>query len=345
MMGHLRWLYNQALELVKNETCKPELKNLRETCVNNTCYPEGHFIRTIDHDVRYEVVRELVRSYKSCFTRMKKRQITHFELSKRTKKQDQILTIQHKHWNHKRGWYKDNILDIKTQGFQQVPQNIEFAVKIQLTRLGEWYLLVPEKGVVCESQANDVVSLDPGVRTFQTCYNPSGELTEWGVKSNERISELYDRIRKLSKALKKSRLNRTKRKGIHESILRVYRKISRLVDDLHYKLVKWLVSNHRLILIPEFGTSRMVRGRLYSKTKREMSLLRHHEFRRRLEDKARWYKVEVRVVDESYTSMTCTGCGRLNERRTSKQLECAWCGLKVDRDVAGSRNILIKSLS
>ena len=43
-----------------------------------------------------------------------------------------------------------------------------------------------------------VAGLDPGVRTFQTCYDPSGLVVEWGKRDVERIYRLcyrYDRLR------------------------------------------------------------------------------------------------------------------------------------------------------
>ena len=42
-----------------------------------------------------------------------------------------------------------------------------------------------------------IISLDPGVRTFMTGYNPSGEAIEWGKGDVNRLYRLclhYDRI-------------------------------------------------------------------------------------------------------------------------------------------------------
>jgi len=50
------------------------------------------------------------------------------------------------------------------------------------------------------------------------------------------------------------------------------------------------------------------------------------------------------IVNESYTSKTCTECGELNDVQGSEEYHCNVCGLDVDRDVNGSRNILIKNL-
>ncbi len=47
---------------------------------------------------------------------------------------------------------------------------------------------------------------------------------------------------------------------------------------------------------------------------------------------------------EEYTSKTCGNCGVLkNNLGGSKVLNCGSCGLKIDRDINGSRNILLKT--
>ena len=51
--------------------------------------------------------------------------------------------------------------------------------------------------VVEENRGSGIISLDPGVRTFMTGYNPSGEVIEWGKGDISRIYRLclhYDRI-------------------------------------------------------------------------------------------------------------------------------------------------------
>ena len=55
-------------------------------------------------------------------------------------------------------------------------------------------------------------------------------------------------------------------------------------------------------------------------------------------------KKKLYVVDESYTSKTCTLCGKINDVKGAEVYKCKECGNEVDRDVNGSRNILIKNL-
>src|SRR5436853_841207 len=55
----------------------------------------------------------------------------------------------------------------------------------------------PKFSVVEEKKGAGIISLDPGVRTFMTGYNPSGETIEWEKGDINRIYRLclhYDRI-------------------------------------------------------------------------------------------------------------------------------------------------------
>jgi len=89
----------------------------------------------------------------------------------------------------------------------------------------------------------------------------------------------------------------------------------------------------------------MVRGKKISrKTKRLLYLFSFFSFKQRLTFACKYYNKTLCIVNESYTSKTCTECGELNDVQGSEEYHCNVCGLDVDRDVNGSRNILIKNL-
>jgi putative transposase len=81
-----------------------------------------------------------------------------------------------------------------------------------------------------------------------------------------------------------------------------------------------------------------------SKSVRQMLCWSHFRFRERLLFKCREYGSNVAVVDESWTSKTCSGCGLLDHNLGSKKVYwCRGCGLTIDRDVNGAKNILLKN--
>ena len=73
----------------------------------------------------------------------------------------------------------------------------------------------------------------------------------------------------------------------------------------------------------------------------------HFSFRCHLIHKAKEFpNVHVFVVNESYTSKTCTNCGHIDENLKGKEVyECSACALKWGRDNNGARNILLRFLS
>ena len=80
-----------------------------------------------------------------------------------------------------------------------------------------------------------------------------------------------------------------------------------------------------------------------SKTARNMMTLSHFRFRTHLLNKM---GDRVVLVNESYTSKTCSSCFVLNHSLGgSKTFNCSECNYTIDRDVNGARNILIKNLS
>lgn len=54
-------------------------------------------------------------------------------------------------------------------------------------------------------------------------------------------------------------------------------------------------------------------------------------------------KREIHVVKEHYTSQACTKCGNC-KKINGKTYNCGKCGLSINRDINGARNILLKYL-
>lgn len=70
----------------------------------------------------------------------------------------------------------------------------------------------------------------------------------------------------------------------------------------------------------------------------------HFTFRQHLIHKAREYGVNVYLCHEDYTSKTCTKCREINNVGGKEYFTCVSCGLSIDRDVNGARNILLCAL-
>ena len=175
-----------------------------------------------------------------------------------------------------------------------------------------------------------IISLDPGVRKFLVGYDPGGQSIFIGDGASKELSELLYTVDKIEN--KRDRLL-------------LWRKIKNLVNELHWKTVSFLIKNYDIILLPDFRTSEMVKKKKLSRmTKRLMLMFSFHRFKQKLSWKCNVHNKKLIIVDESFTSCTCTNCGIINNTKGKENLKCIKCNLEIDRDVAGSRNILIKTL-
>jgi len=213
-------------------------------------------------------------------------------------------------------------------------------------KINQYYLLIPvdvpiqPKETIVEKQ--EIISLDTGVRTFQTGYSPNGEIVEIGKDDYLKISLLLEKTDIMQK-----KLNRTKKKKWRIRRLKLFCRIKNMISDLHWKTIKFLVSSYKTIIIPDFRIGGMVKSlRLPKKTKRMLYMYSYFAFKQRLLYKASLEEVKVFVVDESFTSKTCGRCGwQHHSLGGNKTFRCKECSLEIDRDFNGARNILLKHLS
>jgi len=72
---------------------------------------------------------------------------------------------------------------------------------------------------------------------------------------------------------------------------------------------------------------------------------KYYTFNQRLEYKSKLKGVKLEVIDEAYTSKTCSNCCYYNsELGGSNIYNCYLCEISIDRDLNGARNIYFKSI-
>jgi len=234
---------------------------------------------------------------------------------------------------------------------EKIPK-VEHACRLVLDKLNRWFLCVPvELDIRSENQRPDknIISLDPGVRTFMTGYDPEGKILEVGAGDIGRIFRLSYKYDKFQSLVDKSKFKKKTRKNLKRRMLRIRNKIRKIIKDVHCKLEKYLCSMYNYILLPEFNSQSMVnkgKRKIGSKTARAILTWSHYTFKQRLLNKAIEFPwVKVFIVTEEFTSKTCGACGKLNDKLGSKKdFNCSSCDFKADRDINGARNILLKFL-
>ena len=188
-----------------------------------------------------------------------------------------------------------------------------------------------------DNQRHPVVALDPGVRTFQTLYSVNFA-AKVGHSDFSRIYRLCYVLDRLYSRRKKQSTNRYNLK-----LKWIRWKIKDLISEIHHKLALFLVKSFDCILLPSFETSDMV-TKLHSKVARAMLGWSHYRFKQFLKFKAQEYSCDVIEVNEAYTSKTCGNCGKQQKIGSKKVLKCS-CGICIDRDLNGARNIFLKNIS
>lgn len=356
--GTVRWTYNQCVDF-HTETNRSDLQELRDAFLKQEKFKgtEREWVLFTENDVRDNAIQDFVKAVDT--TKLKGQR---FEMKRRTRK-DRTQSIVIRPRNFRESSFSFRVFKgmafVKSK--EEIPSDLLYDTRITLTRSGKYYLNVLKPlEIKGENQApttnghahSGVISIDPGIRTFVTGYDPSGNVIEWGKSDIAKIFRLCKGIdglisRHQAKVGGVYALGHRRRYRMKKAEHRARERIRHLIGDCHKKLAKWLCENYRVVLIPKFDVSHMVKRRnrkIRSKTVRQMVCWSHYAFRQRLKDKSREYPW-VRVIEctEEYTSKTCGRCGWMNKKLgPSKVYNCVRCGTKVDRDWNGARNILLK---
>lgn len=197
-----------------------------------------------------------------------------------------------------------------------------------------------------DSKPNDdaIVSIDPGVRTFATTYSQN-ECIKYGNGFASKLDKIYSKCSDLSELC--TNTNHSKRYNITRRCKKIRAKIKNKVSDFQWKLARELLNKHDVILLPSFNVQGMVKNNPNSNMNRQMLLLSHYKFKQKLLYKAKTIAGKTVIIcNESWTSKTCSNCGNINmELGSSEVYNCGKCNRSIDRDVNGSRNIFIRSLT
>jgi len=121
-------------------------------------------------------------------------------------------------------------------------------------------------------------------------------------------------------------------------------RIQNIVKELHYKSANFLCKNYSTIILGKLSIQGITskEGKLQSNEKLFSYAISHNKFRTILKQKALKYGSKVHIVCEGNTSKTCGACGTVKEIKNNRVYNCEVCKSVIDRDVNGSRNILIK---
>jgi putative transposase len=348
---HSRNSYNKAIGIIKSDARGPVYKDtlpefsntiyskleLRDMIVPEVaCGCTQWFLETPKH-VREAAVFEARKNLKTCITNLENGNIKYFNLRFMSKRKESwsisVPASSIKVYGKSVGIYESSRgLRVKTT---EVAKEVNHDCKIHFDGL-HYYLCIPEERKLKTNNKFWFASLDPGVRKFQTIFSP--DANEHIVLADRASTRMYSCLSKLDSMVSN---NVCKRKR-----LKLRMKIQNLQKELHYKTANFLTSRYQHIFAPKLTKNNDIinksRRKIRSKTVRNMVVLGHCKFIERLKTKAEEFtNVKVYVVGEEYTSQICLKCKELT-KTCEETFVCSHCRFRIDRDVLGSTNILLK---
>lgn len=313
--------------------------DLRNLLVPEEVNSRNKWVLETGSSIRSKAVFEAHKNWKTNVSKVLKGQQRFFNLRYKSKRDIKwTIDVEQANINTRKDWKNRTEFSLyEKSGFIKTTEDFEIEKDCSIHFDGKHYfILSPYEKPIKESQAENFhVALDPGQRKFQVSYSPLGGINIIGKNASEKIYKLLLMIDKCIS---------TKNKKLE---IKLRRRVSNLQLELHNKTSKFLCENYKNIYIPKLTSGNDIikksKRRLKTKTVRSMVILAHCKFVEKLKTKALEYtNVKVHVVTEEYTSQTCLKCK--NRTKTSNELfKCGSCKLEIDRDILGSRNILLKS--
>ena len=219
--------------------------------------------------------------------------------------------------------------------------NINSDFKINYNSItNEYLLLVPIKiEEVNDLNKEKIIVLDPGLRTFMT-----------GLSDNEHIKigdNVHSTIKEQIKRLNKIKNNKNipqKIKNKNEKLIN--KKIKNKIDELHWKTIKYLTNKYSTIFLGDMSAKSIVKKEnsvISNESKVACLRTRYYDFRLRLKYKCSINNIKFKLINEYYTSKTCSLCGSYYEKLEGNKIyNCKNCNCSIDRDINGCRNIYMK---
>ena len=339
--GVSRKFYNETLVIYKNGSQKTWDKVFQEIAEQNK---DCDYIKSVP----YQVKNRAVNDYKIALSTNKKKSKRlgkSFEMKFRSKKNPKQTCYIPKTAISSSGIYHTIAGKLKMKERQWFEKADISDCRLSL-EFGKWFIVIPKevKTTPIDNQEG-VVAIDPGVRTFATYFSTEGYFGKLGKGAFERILRLNLKIDKLISKMSKE-TNKHKKSNLKRSIFKIRFKIRNLIDELHWKVIKFLTSRFKVIIFPPFNVSEMVKKskrKLSKKVVRSMNCFRFYEFKERLKFKCKENEITFIESSEAFTSRTNSFTGEFIKNLGSKE-KFEFDNIFVDRDINGARNILIRAM-
>jgi len=205
-----------------------------------------------------------------------------------------------------------------------------------------WYICI-----VCEKEIDidivpisddDAVGIDVGISCYAATSN--GEK----IPNPAYLRGLLDTLRYLSRSLSRKKKYSENWKKCVVRIQQLHIRIVNLRNDFLHKLSTLIAKNHGVVCVEDLNIKGMMKNGRLSRAIADAAWGKFHEFMRY---KCDWNGKHFKKIGRFFpSSKLCSSCGNKQDMPLDKRVfKCNSCGLKLDRDINASINILAAGLS
>lgn len=216
--------------------------------------------------------------------------------------------------------------------FGEGKQKLKHDVRLMYDGLDYWLLVPYEIEQKKQKPIKSVCGIDPGIRSFLTCYEDNRTID---FKSD------YGKIR--SHLNKLDNIHATSGTNNSRQYLLESRRQRHRVDTLHTQISKFLAKRYGTIILGRLDRQKFTRDKCHGFTQRLFAFLSHFKFRERLKlELSKFSNRSLIITTEAYTSKTCGSCGYVkHDLGNAEVYRCDKCDYVVGRDANAARNILL----
>ena len=358
-LGIYRLVYNKSVDFISKNR-KTNYIYVRNSVLDiiNEKYPNNNWFNELYFDCKSLAVKEACCAFKSNYNKTSN---THFQVKFKSKNsKNQNLKIDHrvtKFENNNLYIFKNklkNAIFIRNKDKKKIKNIFDnFTIcdsEIIRDNTRAYYLILNhECSNVNIDKKISMLSIDPGIKTLYNCYSKEGVC----MKLGNNIEKIYeDKIKKYDELLSlKSQKKGNTKKNLNLRAKKLYKQIKNIVINNHNHIASFVAQTSEEII-----TSKLDLKKIANKQKRNVGkdIVRNMNFKNisKLENKLKSvcekYTTKLHIVDESYTSLTCSNCMHKKEKaelKCKRIYNCTHCNLTMDRDYNAAKNILLKHLN
>jgi putative transposase len=203
----------------------------------------------------------------------------------------------------------------------------------KIIRRNDWFVFLTVQCEVEERKATSVLAVDLGVHNAATTTNSSDKTVRFYGKNIRSVRGHYYYLRR----------NLPNRKAVKKVGKHERRTVTHELHVISKAIVEEAAAKNSVIVVGKLKGIRKPRKFQSRRSKRKVASFPFFRLTQFIRYKAAWKGIAVVEISEAYTSVTCSRCG-CRGIRVRGLFRCPECGLDLNADVNGSKNILARAL-